>query len=86
MLARFAHATLAAFAVGAVGSYCRICALSELAKGMRLVTAVYQHQRKAARGDQSLQLLTAVEHRKPFEHAETFYFTIGIIGKTTPVA
>jgi hypothetical protein len=58
-----------------------------MAKGMRLLSAVNQHEREAAGGDQSLHLLTAVEHRKPFEHAETFYFfTIGIIGKTIPLA
>ncbi|WP_168206620.1 hypothetical protein [Lacipirellula limnantheis] len=51
------------------------------------MAAVNQHERKAARGDEALQLLTAVEHGKPFEHAVTFYFfTIGIIGKTTPSA
>jgi hypothetical protein len=88
MLARLSCTTLATFGITIVRWHDRIRAFSELTKGVCLMSAVNQHEREAARGDQSLQLLTAVEHGKPFEHAETFYFlfTIGIIGKTTPIA
>jgi hypothetical protein len=73
MLARFSCTNLAAFGIHAVRLHDRIGAFSELAKGVRLLSAVNQHEREAARGDQSLHRLTAVEHGKPFEHAVTFY-------------
>lgn len=87
MLARLPCTTLATFGIAAVRFSGRSGAVGDLAKGVRLLSAVNQHEREAARGDQSLHLLAAVEHGKPFEHAVTFYFfTIGIIGKTTPLA